>query len=265
MNKLHERLVQPPDTPESNRYYLIDIDTQDDGKVILAKGNPDTASNVSTYVPGTTADLASFNDEVDRADLMNRAAIQAGGGSVSTVTWLGYDAPDAIQNAASESYADGGKQSFDNFQQGLRESHQGQPSHNIAIGHSYGTTLIGHAARDGHLPVDDMVLIASPGVGVDRASQLHMPPDHVFSTTADKDVIQLTNFPRSPSGEGLPIDPLGPSPTDPEFGGKVFTSARGTTALGELELPSIDAHGEYWTRDNPALASVGKIMAGRQP
>jgi hypothetical protein len=169
VDALGGRLNQPPDTPEGQRYYLLGIDTNDDGKAILAKGNPDTATNVATYVPGTTSDLATFGDEASRGDIMHRAAVEAGEPSTSVVTWLGYDAPDGLLNAASESYADDGKRDFADFEDGLRESHQGQPSHNTAIGHSYGTTLIGHAAVDGRLPVDDMV--SSPAQGLERTTQ----------------------------------------------------------------------------------------------
>ncbi|MFD8501048.1 alpha/beta hydrolase [Amycolatopsis sp. NPDC059657] len=265
LDQLNQRLNQPADTPENQKYYLLGIDGREDGKAIVAKGNPDTAANVATYVPGTTADLATFGDELNRGDAMHREAVESGGKSTSVITWLGYDAPDTLLNAGSESYADNGKKALDGFQDGLRESHEGTPSHNTAVGHSYGTTLIGHAARDEKLAVDDLVLIASPGVGVDHASQLNMPRDHVFSTTADKDVIHVTNFPRLPGGDGMPGDPLGPSPTDPEFGGRTFRSAPGTTAAAPLDLPSVAAHGEYWQQNNPALRSTGKIIAGQQP
>ncbi|MFD8492808.1 alpha/beta hydrolase [Amycolatopsis sp. NPDC059657] len=54
---------------------------------------------------------------------------------------------------------------------------QGDPSHNTTVGHSYGTTVIGHAARDEHLAVDDIVFVASPGVGVNHASELGLPAE----------------------------------------------------------------------------------------
>ncbi|ANN14275.1 hypothetical protein SD37_00465 [Amycolatopsis orientalis] len=265
VDNLDAMLKQDPATPENQKYYLLGIDGHDDGKAILAKGNPDTTAHVASYVPGTTADLATFTDEAARGDAMHQAAIEAGGRSTSVITWLGYDAPDTLSNAGSESYADNGKQAFDKFQDGLRESHTGAPSHSTAIGHSYGTTLVGHAARDGGLAVDDMVFVASPGVGVDYAHQLNIAPDHVYSTTAEKDVINVTNFPRMPGGEGMLIDPLGPDPMDPQFGGKTFESNRGTTAGGPAELPSVGAHGEYWKQDSPSLRGMGKIVAGRQP
>lgn len=86
--------------------------------------------------------------DIDRSDRMVAAATEAGSPATAVVTWLGYDAPDDLVDAASESYADNGKGALAGFEDGLRATHQGVPSHNTVVGHSYGTTLVGHAARD---------------------------------------------------------------------------------------------------------------------
>ncbi|WP_239154134.1 alpha/beta hydrolase [Amycolatopsis sp. FDAARGOS 1241] len=91
----------------------------------------------------------------------------AGSPAPSVNTWVGYDAPGELWDAASESYADNGKAGLSRFEDGLRASHGGSQSHNTMLGHSYGTTVVGHAARDGGLNADDLVFVASPGAGVD--------------------------------------------------------------------------------------------------
>lgn len=255
----------PQYDPTKQRPYLLKVDDNGAGRAIVAMGNPDTSKNVATYVPGTGAELSKIGGDLGRADIMVGAANQAGSPSTSVITWLGYDAPPGLTDAGFESYADNGKHSLDSFQDGLRESHQGAPSNNTVLGHSYGTTLVGHAARDEHLAVDNIVLVASPGVGADRASQLNIPPDHVFSTTAGNDMINITNFPRIEGGKGDPLDPLGPDPTDPEFGGKTFNASPGTKGPWYTGGLSGDAHSEYWTRDNPALRGMGQVIAGKQP
>lgn len=217
----------PDFDPTRQRPYVLRIDDAGAGRAIVAMGNPDTAQHVATYVPGTGSELSKIGGDMDRADRMVDAARQAGARSMSVITWLGYDAPPTLLDAASESYADHGKHALDSFQDGLRESHQRAPSHNTVVGHSYGTALVGHAARDEHLAVDNVVLVASPGVGVDHASQLHIPPDHVYSTTAANDLINVTNLPPLPDGRGNPLDPLGRGPTDPQFDSTTFTSDPG--------------------------------------
>jgi hypothetical protein len=256
--------------------FLLELDTAADGKGVVATGNPDTAANVTTYVPGTMADLNSITGDVHRADVMYDAAQAAGSPSTSVITWVGYDAPDELYNAGSESYADGGKADLQTFQDGLRATHIGPVSHNTVLGHSYGTTTIGHAARDGGLNADDLVFVASPGVGVDQAGQLHLDgvdqahvAEHVHSTTAVNDMIHITNGEVNPGpyqpGGPLTSDhdiALGPDPADPAFDGDVFASAPGTP--GPTGRLSPAAHSEYWDPGNPALTTIGDIIAGRR-
>lgn len=255
--------------------FLLELDTAADGKGVVATGNPDTAANVTTYVPGTMADLNSIGGDIHRADVMYDAAQKAGSPSTSVITWVGYDAPDQLYNAGDESYADGGKGDLQTFQDGLRATHVGPASHNTVLGHSYGTTTIGHAARDGGLNADDLVFVASPGVGVDHADQLHLDgvdqahvAEHVHSTTAANDLISITNGKINPGpyqpGGPLTSDhdvALGPNPADRPFGGDVFASAPGSPGL--LGGPSGAAHSEYWDPGNPSLTSIGDIIAGR--
>jgi len=53
----------------------------------------------------------------------------------------------------------------------------GAPSIDTVVGHSYGTTLVGAAASDGHhLAANNIVAVASPGMLVDHAGDLKLPP-----------------------------------------------------------------------------------------
>ncbi|WP_414936608.1 alpha/beta hydrolase [Amycolatopsis sp. cmx-11-51] len=250
MNALGDRLNQPDDTPDDQKNYLLGIDSSGDGKAILAKGNPDTSENVATYVPGTTADLPTFGDEAGRAEAMQRAAAMSGSPSTSVITWLGYDAPDAIPNAISEDYANAAVKPLDNFQDGLRESHKGLPSHNTIVGHSYGSTVIGYAARGGNeLAVDEFIAVGSPGVGVYDAKNLGVPHGHVWATAAENDPVPITGA-------------FTGNPTDPGFNGNVFKANPGDSSLVGY---NVNAHSQYWDPNNPALVNMGDIIAGHQP
>ncbi|MEV4757341.1 alpha/beta hydrolase [Micromonospora sp. NPDC049559] len=255
LRSLRNRLAAP--VPEgAPRPYLLGLDTADDGRAVVSLGNPDTAHNVATVVPGTSADLGSVGGELDRAERLRRAA---GGTDTAVVAWIGYDAPDTLYNAGSESYADNGKAALDRFQDGLRATHVGAPSHNTVVGHSYGTTLVGHAARDESLAVDDLVLVSSPGVGAEHVSELRLDGvpveqlgSRVHATVPPNDPIKYTNW--------IGIAPLwwdpalGPDPADPAFGADVFESA-----------PSeADPHGATFEAGNPGLATTGEIIADRR-
>ncbi|WP_414944214.1 alpha/beta hydrolase [Amycolatopsis sp. cmx-11-32] len=256
-----EAIARRLDQPEP-RAFLLGLDTSGDGKAIVSAGNPDTAMNVATYVPGTGSELAKIGGDLNRSDKMWAVATTAGSPSTAVITWLGYDAPNGLTDAASEKYADGGRAALTQFQEGLRETHQGTPSHNTVMGHSYGTTVVGHAARDGGLAADELVFVASPGVGAHDVSELHLDGvdqgdvgEHVHATVAEHDMINLANL--EVAGYDLV---LGQDPTDADFGGQVFTSAPGTDGFGGY---SQEAHSEYWEDNNPSLNNLGQIIAGK--
>ncbi|WP_370947778.1 alpha/beta hydrolase [Amycolatopsis sp. cg5] len=245
--------------------FLIGLDASGDGQAIVSAGNPDTATNVATYVPGTGSELATIGEEINRSDKMLQAAARAGSPSTAVITWIGYDAPDHLDNAVSGSYADNAKASLQGFQDGLRATHEGAPSHTTVLGHSYGTTVIGHAASNGGLNANEIVFVASPGVGAESAGSLHLGGvaqsdigQHVHSTVAEHDIIRLSNL--EIDGEDLVH---GPDPAAHDFGGQVFSSAPGTAGSVFLDGLCEKAHSEYWEANNPALRNFGLIIAGR--
>lgn len=243
------------------RPYLLGLGTAGDGTAIVSLNNPDTAGNVATLVPGMTTDLGSLNGELLRAEELRQAA---GGADTAVVAWIGYDAPDTIFNAGSESYADNGKAALDRFQDGLRATHTDAPSHNTVVSHSYGTTLVGHTARDESLAADDIVFVSSPGTGAQHVSELRLDgvpieqlAARVHATVPPNDPIQLTNrinVQDTPGAPPLWWDPAhGPSPADPTYGADAFES---TPSDG-------DAHGATFHPGNPGLATIGDIIADR--
>ncbi|MEU3623392.1 alpha/beta hydrolase [Amycolatopsis coloradensis] len=249
LRAIQNRLNHP--SPGDQQAFLLGLDVGGDGKAIISAGNPDKTVNVATYVPGTSADLAEISGEMVRSDRMVEAAMRVGSPSTAVISWVGYDAPDDVMpNAMSESYADNAKKDLDRFQDGLRATHEGTPSHNTVIGHSYGTTVIGHAARDEHLAVDDIVFVASPGVGVNQAEELGLPVDRVHATVDPKDPIQL-----------VPIHGIEPQHFE---GADVFASGQlNTPPPSSWEGYDEAAHSKYWDPENRALINMGRIIAGK--
>ncbi|MFF8956308.1 alpha/beta hydrolase [Streptomyces sp. NPDC014894] len=79
-----------------------------------------------------------------------------------------------VKDAPFSHYANDGAPAFNQFLNGLDASRAvDTPSHTTAIGHSYGSTLIGSAARQGDLNTDDVIFAGSPGVRVGIASLLN--------------------------------------------------------------------------------------------
>ncbi|MBB5871526.1 hypothetical protein F4553_004905 [Allocatelliglobosispora scoriae] len=247
------------------RGYLLGLDTRGDGRVILALGDPDRSDNVLTYVPGAGSELnGGVAGLIDRTATMSAAATAADPTlSTSSILWLDFDSPDAMQ-ATSAAYAHAAQHALHDFQQGLTITHDGEIGQQTLVGHSYGSLVIGETARDRGVAADDLVFLGSAGVGVDHAADLHLDPGAVWSSHARHDPIQLA----APNPLQAALDQmLGPylgdpmtrlwhgvNPSDTGFGGHRFTSADG----GELG----HAHSSYWDSGNPGLAAVGAIASG---
>lgn len=230
--------------------YLLGFSTEGDGRAIVANGNPDTADHTAVYVPGTTSDLPGIEGNLNRmVNVWHAADAKAPGQSVSTITWLGYDAPDdVVKDAPFEHYAYDGAPAFRGFMDGLDASHSGDsPSHTTVIAHSYGTTLVGAAAQTGHLNADDIVFAGSPGVKVSGADELDVPSGHVWNEEADGDVVpDLGRL--GHSGKDFII------PSDPEFGANQMT----TDTEGHSGYWDTGSKGDSTSLQNQALVVVGK-------
>jgi hypothetical protein len=252
------------------RAYLLRFDPAGEGQAVVALGDPDRAANVLTQVPGMTADLASYGGELARAErIATRATELAPAAATSTIMWLGYDAPDFLHEAAGRSRAVAGASGLRDFQDGLRAAQLGPPARQTVLGHSYGSLVVGTAAAEKGLAADDVVFVGSPGVGVDSAAQLQVPPGRVWSSTSHSDVIQWAAVSPGSLAQDLvvsqavpggvlraftrPEDDLffGTNPSDPAFGARVFTSEPDAGHLG------------YWEPGSAALDALAAIAVGR--
>ncbi|MFF1871522.1 alpha/beta hydrolase [Kitasatospora herbaricolor] len=278
------------------RDFLLGYGDEGQGRAVLSFGDPDTATDVSVYVPGMTTTVSSVGvgnradlgaNEGDNALNVWRAtrAQQGPGGSAASIVWLGYDAPPGVSDAASGERGQAGAPAYAKFLTGVRAAHQGdQPPHVTSIGHSYGSYLVGQATmlstrhRDSYLPPDDVIVVGSPGTGAAKAADLGLP-GRVWVGAATYDGV--TNLPSKNevagglvgsifgpvgtvvgAGIGHATDSdelwLGSDPADADFGGKRFSVADGSVAHPQ------DTHLEYLTPQNggPSLGNIGAVVAG---
>ncbi|GHF37196.1 hypothetical protein GCM10010218_18450 [Streptomyces mashuensis] len=253
--------------------YLLDFDTKKRGHAVIANGNPDTAEHTAVYVPGTTAKLGKVDGDIRRmTGLWRVAATMPGEPSVSTITWIGYDAPqsaypthngDLLPEAASDSYAHKAAPTLKQFLDGV-QTVQGGPdaSHTTVIGHSYGTTVVGATSMDRGLGADDIVSVASPGMLVGHANELDAPKGHVWSEAASVWNDQVTvggkiaflggNTRLGSWDVTTPVtDWLTQNvPSDRAFGANIMQ----TTAKD---------HGGYWDDGSVSLENQAAVVTGR--
>ncbi|WP_328326717.1 MULTISPECIES: alpha/beta hydrolase [unclassified Streptomyces] len=249
MDAIHSRLGRTG-TGDLPRAYLLGIDTHHLGHAIVANGDPDTADHTAVYVPGTTSKLAGAGGDIKRMESLWRTSrMMAPGQSVSTITWIGYDAPQTVfPQAASRSYADKGAPVLNHFLDGLQTA-QGGPnaSHSTVIGHSYGSTLVGDASKQhGNFAADDIVVAGSPGMLVGNADQLDVGTKHTWSEAAGTQYDQVPalgkvaglggNSVKVRTWHGIPYDAavnVDVVPSDREFGANIMKT-------------DSHAHGGYW-------------------
>ncbi|WP_335938687.1 alpha/beta hydrolase [Streptomyces sp. PTD5-9] len=256
LSALKERLDAADAAPAHKQLYLLGFDTSKDGRAIVAVGNPDTARHTAVQVPGTSNQLDNVGDQIKRAAKLQGAAGRwsaNGPEDVAVVSWLDYDAPEANFDSPSEvelnlgiatqGRAQDGAEALRDFTHGLRAAHQGERSHLTVLAHSYGSTAAGAADAGGSgLDADDMVVLGSPGLTVDRASQLHVNPRHLFVGAAENDVVSNLFSDAT----------LGVDPKRQEFGAeRMYVDTRD--------------HGGYWNDGSKSLENQGRIIAGFAP
>ena len=184
--------------------YLLDFNYDNDyhrTTAIVSSGNPDTATHVSTLVPGigtnVRGDLVKY---VAANDRLRAQTAHAGvdPNSVATISYLGYVAPrnDGLNNiqAADIGFADRAAPKLAQFEEGLRANADANHHEftNTLVTHSYGSTTGGKAAilmAPG--TVDRLILTGSPGGGVQSIDEYNVPREHVYeSSIPEGDAVQ---------------------------------------------------------------------------
>ncbi|MFJ3276592.1 alpha/beta hydrolase [Streptomyces sp. NPDC086776] len=275
--------------------FLLGIGDEGNGRAIVSYGNPDTSRNVSAYVPGLGT---SLDEEFAKNDL-KRARDTAIGtqrhdSSSAAIVWLGYDAPQTPIDdplggfaVAGDERAEKGGAAYSSFMKGLAVTNENENPHLTAIGHSYGSRTVGAATQQGGgIPdVDDIVLVGSPGVGVDRADDLGVGAGHVFVGAADHDVVtkvpsrQQAAFGAAgliaagPVGSYIAGDIADPGDDDLWFGKDPASKAFGARRFHVDEGPqlvssdglSVDAHSQYFDPKRNAVSadSIALVAAGQ--
>ncbi|MFC6080448.1 alpha/beta hydrolase [Sphaerisporangium aureirubrum] len=159
--------------------YLLQLELGGLGKTAISFGNPDDADNIVAYVPGTGTKLDGFGDGDARrvATMWDQAnSFAKSGTKVASIAWLGYAAPQwgsagPKHTPATLEDAEAGAPALAAFAVGLHAAHQAATDARFTVlGHSYGSTVTGLAARLRPKSfADQLIFVGSPGVGALRA------------------------------------------------------------------------------------------------
>lgn len=188
------------------------------------------AAHVAVVVPGSDVDDRRFGATVGRMARDLHAAV--GRDDVAVVAWLGYRTPSGLGvDAASGRLARAGAVALDEYVRAL-------PGHVHLFCHSYGSVVCGLARP----PVDDVVLLGSPGVRADAA----WPGTRVWAARGGRDWTRFVPSVRlGDLGHGR-------DPVDPAFGARVFD-------VGDAR------HDGYFREGSPSLRALSRIAVGERP
>ena len=259
---------------KSRRTYLR-ADDRGDGRRVEVIGDLPSAAHVVILIPGMTNAVDNYETQLRPKAMALFDAMQSeapAGTGVCVIAWLGYNTPDGgpsglVDAAASRAARSGAEQLRADL--ALLRSN-GLRAHVTVVGHSYGSVVAGRAMRDdgdGPLPVDDVVVVGSPGMdaGSRRAlgsagvrlwagkttaggvpAILHPPGGDVL-WLADRAVRVMRG------GDPVPMAPVhGPDPAPPVFGAAPLpTDGRG--------------HSDYFSRGSRSLRSIARVAVGRRP
>ena len=184
--------------------YLLDFNYDKDyhrTTAIVSSGNPDTATHVSTLVPGIGTNVrGDLSKYVAANDRLRAQTAHAGvdPNNVATISYLGYVAPknDGLNNiqAADIGYANRAAPVLARFEEGLRANAEANHHKftNTLVTHSYGSTTGGKAAAlMAPGTVDRLILSGSPGGGVQSIDEYNVPREHVYeSSIPEGDAVQ---------------------------------------------------------------------------
>jgi hypothetical protein len=193
----------------------------------------DQDSGLTPEVPGTLPTRA-------------RALRAAGGPDLAVVAWLGYATPTSVPTALAADQIGVGAANLDRLAHWLAKVNP--QARTTWVCHSYGS-LICAAARAGQstAPVDAVALVGSPGVQLDRASDLGHDVE-VWAGRGSADPIELTGL-----LDGVGVG-FGPDPASAQFGALPIPCAAGAN------------HSDYFRRGSPQLEAIAQIANGtRKP
>ncbi|WP_372498532.1 alpha/beta hydrolase [Yinghuangia soli] len=248
---LRGQLDRIPSRPGTAPAYLLGFSAKGQGRAIVAIGDPDRSRHTAVFVPGKGVSLHDAGRETDRVrDLWSAARDDAGPGGAAVITWVGYDAPQTLADAALVRSADEAAPKLGRFVDGLRAAHDpATPDHVTAIGHSYGSVVVATAAAHtpGGLAADDIVAVGSPGLRTGNAADLGVDREHVWVGRAKDDPVPAIGS----VTYGLPIVGA-PTPTDPDYGANTFTTE------------GASGHSSYWNPKHPdSLENQAAVIGGR--
>ncbi|MEV4616263.1 alpha/beta hydrolase [Kitasatospora sp. NPDC049258] len=220
---------------------ILAFDPRGRGQVAEVFGDLAQGRRTAVVVPGSDIDLMTFDRARDAGGTpagMARALRAATGDQVAVVAWAGYTTPVGLGlDAATADLAVAGGERLARFLTGLAE----RTGPATVFCHSYGSVVCARAGL-GPEQAAGLVVLGSPGMETDRATELRVPVWAAERGEAD----WIGEVPHlSVLGLGHGADPTGPG-----FGARLLSSA------------GSHGHTGYFAAGTASLANFAALATG---
>ncbi|WP_257033367.1 alpha/beta hydrolase family protein [Streptomyces sp. Ag109_G2-15] len=223
---------------------LLTFDGRGPGQATEVLGDPTHADHIAVLVPGSDTSLDTYARFHRTAVALYKAAHRTNP-RTAVIAWLGYKTPATVSTTVTTTTrADQAAHQLRAFIRELRGITPTPTTHISLLCHSYGSVVCARSAPA--LPVDDIVLLGSPGTAADTVAALHTPA-RVWAARGSKDWV--AHVPHIRAGLLLATVGFGTDPVSHAFGARVFDAA--------------DAdHSGYFTPGSVSLANLARITLG---
>jgi hypothetical protein len=251
------------------------------GRLVKVFGDLATAERVAVIVPGADTTVATFEAGTKRPGgaaraLLAEAARLAPQERLAVMAWLGYDSPPTLSLGAITD--DAATEGATELRRTVTELHARTAAPIALLCHSYGSVLCAKAVPG--LPVTDLAIFGSPGLGAPSAAALGAasPPEAPGTDALSQPVTRrvpaeapLSSTRRTTAATPSPlrvwaglgendwirfvpkamIGPLGfgSDPMGPGYGARIFEVGPG-------------GHSDYFTPGTPSLRNLAMIALG---
>lgn len=220
---------------------LLYFDGRGDGRVTEVFGDLAQADRVAVLVPGSDTGLDTYG----RFRAAALALHERLGRRTAVVAWLGYETPGTVSTAvATTGRAEEAAPGLRDAVRDLRAV-AGRQARVSLLCHSYGSVVCAEAAPG--LDADDIVLLGSPGTGVDTAAALRTRARIWAARGADDWVGSVPHLSAGLFGTTIGF---GADPVSPGFGARVFAAGDG-------------GHSDYFDPRSTSLTNLTRIVLGQ--
>ncbi|MET7396534.1 alpha/beta hydrolase [Dactylosporangium sp. NPDC005572] len=235
----------PPYAGRDGQFLLFD--PRGRGRVAEVFGDLDSARRIAVLVPGAGNRADNFwrgpggtESRPYRSPSRQGSDLHKAAGT-AVVAWLGYDTPQGIDvSAFREDLARAGAAALERFVTALGQQ---CPQATVALlGHSYGGTVIGLAARNLPPTVTDLVVFGCPGMGAATVRGLGTTA-RVWAALSPHDPMRFV--------PGIRVGGLGHGrrPVDPAFGARLIPAA------------TVRDHDHYLAPGTDTQEAVARVVA----